>query len=39
VQRLKYAAMPLLMTMRENQKHEVRSLLHLIGLRHLVLKF
>jgi hypothetical protein len=39
VQRLKYAAMPLLMSMREDQKQEVRTLLHLIGLGHLASQF
>jgi hypothetical protein len=39
VQRLKSAAIPLIMTMREDQKREVRSLVHLLGLEQLAAQF
>jgi hypothetical protein len=39
VQRLKSAATPLIMTMREDQKREVRTLVHLLGLEQLAAQF
>jgi hypothetical protein len=39
VQRLKSAATPLIMTMREDQKREVRALVHLLGLEQLAAQF
>jgi hypothetical protein len=39
VQRLKSAAIPLIMTMREEQKREVRNLAHLMGLESVAAQF
>ena len=39
VQRLKYAAIPLVMNLREDQKHEIRVLAHVMGLEKLAAEF
>jgi len=39
VQRLKYAAIPLVMNLREDQKHEIRMLAHVMGLEKLAAEF
>jgi hypothetical protein len=39
VQRLKYAAIPLVMNLREDQKHEIRALAHVMGLEKLAAEF